>query len=159
MNKKTVIILSGTLWLCIGVFLLTLGINLLVQGTQTENFIQNHYPWLESLAPHMGGLENAVTVLMAVALLIGYLKGKFVLAKTAQRILTRIHSLQAPIKLAQVFTPKYMALIGSMMLLGMMIKFFGVPSDIRGTIDVAVGSALINGSMFYFRESFTRKIA
>jgi len=42
--------------------------------------------------------------------------------------------------------------------LGMGIRYFGVPVDVRGLIDVAVGSALINGAMLYFRVGVQKKI-
>ena len=37
------------------------------------------------------------------------------------------------------------------MLMGMSLRWVSIPYDIKGVIDVAVGSALANGSAFYFR--------
>jgi hypothetical protein len=38
-----------------------------------------------------------------------------------------------------------------MVLLGLVIRFLPIPIDARGLVDVAIGSALINGAMLYFR--------
>lgn len=146
-------------WLCVGLFLFTLGINLLVEGAQTEQFIQSAHPLLDTLGPLMGGLENAATLLMAGALLVGYFKGRVVLGKTAKKAVARLRMLPSPVKISQIYTPRYYLLLGFMMLLGMSIKFFGVPNDIRGFVDVAVGAALINGAMIYFRQAFVPETA
>jgi hypothetical protein len=45
-------------------------------------------------------------------------------------------------------------LMGIMILLGLSMKWLGLPIEIRGTIDVAIGSALMNGGIAYFRTAF-----
>jgi hypothetical protein len=40
-----------------------------------------------------------------------------------------------------------------MMALGLVFRFLPIPIDLRGLIDVAIGSALINGAMLYFRAA------
>ncbi len=77
----------------------------------------------------------------------------FVLSKTVRRVVTRISSLPLPIRLKDAYSPAYWILIASMMALGMLFRFLPIPLDIRGIIDVAIGSALINGAMLYFRAS------
>ena len=38
--------------------------------------------------------------------------------------------------------------------LGALIKVLNLPLDVRGAIDIVIGSALINGAMIYFRSAF-----
>lgn len=154
MNKKFAIILSGAMWLGIGTWLLCIGLNLLVEASQVDSFIVNYYPLLDILAPVFGGLENTIIILIAAGLLIGQAKGRTALKKAAIKSIQRISQLREPLSLTQVYTPRYFALVGIMMFLGISIKFFGVPGDIRGLIDVAVGSGLITGGVFYLSHAF-----
>lgn len=144
LSHSKLIMLSGSLWLCVGLFLLPLGIFLLLNGEIR--------PLTTSLSPIMGGVEEATVVLAAIALFVGYMKGKFVLGKSSKRIVDRIRSFPNPTSLTNIFSPAYLLLIGSMVLLGMSIKYFGVPHDIRGLVDIAIGSAMINGAVITFRH-------
>jgi hypothetical protein len=101
-----------------------------------------------------GGKEQAAAALIVVCLFIGFLKGRFVLSKSALRVVTRIRSLPNPAPLTSVYSWQYCLLIGVMILLGMGIRFFGVSDDVRGIVDIAIGSALINGAMHYFRSIY-----
>ena len=150
LNHKTLILISGAVWMAIGCFLLFLGLNLLVAGAHLQGF----NPLLSSLAPYLGGMESVALLLVVVALYIGYMKGRFVLSKAAQKGIVRIRSMPEPANLSQIYSPQYYLLIGAMVLLGMSIKWFGFPNDIRGTVDVAIGAALINGAVFYFRQAY-----
>jgi hypothetical protein len=40
-----------------------------------------------------------------------------------------------------------------MMMLGMIFRYLPIPIDVRGFIDLAIGSALMNGAMLYFRAA------
>lgn len=153
MSQRASIILSGLIWFLVGMGLLTLGINLLVDGSKTDTFLAQKYPLLETLGPLFGSLENGIVVLMVLALFVGYAKGRAVLGKTALKTVTRFRTMQEPIPFTKIYTPRYYILLGAMILLGMSMRFFGLAGDIRGFIDVAVGSALINGAMVYFREA------
>ncbi len=127
MKKKTAIFLSGAVWAVVGVWLLYKGLRLLSLSVDRE----------------------AGSWWMAGGLLVGFIKGRFVLAKTVKRIAGRIDSLSEPIQLKTLYPKSYWLLLGSMSLLGFVLQFF--PIDWRAFIDVAVGSALINGAMLYFR--------
>jgi hypothetical protein len=61
--------------------------------------------------------------------------------------------------LTQIYSPTYYLLIGIMIGLGLSLKIFGLPIDIRGLVDVTIGAALINGAMLYFRSAFQLKQA
>lgn len=106
-----------------------------------------------SLGQKLGSTQKAATVLIGVALIIGFIKGRFVLVKTVRRVVGRIATLPSPVRLKSAYSPSYWFLIGGMMLLGMVFRFLPLSIDIRGMIDVAIGSALINGAMLYFRAA------
>lgn len=151
-KQSTMVFFSGTVWLFIGLFLMPLGISLLLSSLKVQVESVQAYPLIRLLTPWTGGLEQAVLILLTVGLAIGYFKGKFVLGKSARQGVQRIQQLGNPTPISKVYTLKYYILILSMMSLGMGIKYFGVPNDIRGFIDVAIGAALIHGAMVYFRS-------
>lgn len=140
------IICSGLLWMGIGIFLLLKGFSLLlhpeIQG------IPLLLPYLTSMTtrPEQGSL-----LLVSFGLLIGFIKGRLILSKTARRIIARIGSLPNPCKLSAIYPTPYLFLLLGMMSLGILFKWLPIPYDIKGIIDIGVGSALMNGSAFYFR--------
>lgn len=150
------IVASGILWLIIGIFLLTKGLNLVVLATHAEQFGVR-----STLIPYVttfvSGREQAALLLITVALIVGLLKGRLVLIKSVKRVVARIHSLPQPLKINQVYSWGYLAIIAGMMGLGMLIRVLKLPADIHGLVDVAIGSALINGSMIYFRFAVLSK--
>jgi len=137
-------------WFVIGVFLLQLGLRLLTGLLLPE---ANYSSMFSSMANMFGSYENSVIVLILAGLMIGFWKGRVVLAKSVNRVVNRIRSFEEPTSIAKMYSLPYYLLLLSMIGLGMAIKFFQVPMDIRGAIDVAIGAALINGSMLYFRQA------
>ncbi len=146
-RHATLIILSGLLWFVVGVSLLSLGLSLLIHASETTG----HYPLISRLEGLVGSADSAALLIVCVALGIGYMKGRYVLIKSVRRVVERICSVEEPRAVYGMYSWQYCALIGSMVLLGMSIKFFGLPNDIRGLVDVAIGGALVNGAMLYFR--------
>lgn len=152
MTHKALIIFSGMIWLAVGCFLLPLGLNFLLQAVQnTYLHSGQNYPLLQLFSSFLPNVENRVIVLIAMGLLIGYSKGRYVLGKSALKGVQRIRSLSNPTELKNIYSFKYYILLALMIGLGISMKYLGIPADIRGVIDVAIGSALINGSMIYFR--------
>lgn len=147
-SHATMIFLSGFVWLVVGCVLLPLGLNFIVEALLKENSIQPH-PILNFLAPFAGSYDAAALIWIAFALFIGFLKGRRVFAKSVNRSVKRILTLPNPASLSKIYTPGYYLLLGSMVLLGFLVRF--TPLDVRGGVDIAVGSALINGAMIYFR--------
>ncbi len=150
-SRSTLIFLSGLVWLVVGCFLLPLGLNFIVDCLLKENAAQPH-PVLNFLAPYVGGLDQAAMVWIVLALFIGFLKGRRVFAKSVQRSVSRILTLSDPVSLSKIYTPGYYLLLGSMILLGILMRF--TTQDIRGGVDVAIGSALINGAILYFKQAW-----
>lgn len=125
MTHKKWIAISGFLWLFIGTFLLYKGLHLVPDS-----------------------------LYLGVGLVIGFIKGRFVLAKTVSRVVSRIASLPLPIRFSDAYSRSYWILIGSMVVLGMSFKFLPISAELRGVIDVAVGFALMNGALLYFRAIY-----
>ncbi|MFI0435181.1 MAG: hypothetical protein ACH350_05575 [Parachlamydiaceae bacterium] len=155
-SHATLIFLSGLVWLCVGSVLLPLGLNFIVDTLLIENHHLPH-PVLSFLIPYTGGLESAALIWIAITLMIGFLKGRAVFSKSVNRSVRYISTLPNPAPLSKIYTPGYYLLLGSMILLGVLMRF--VPLDIRGGVDVAVGCALINGAMLYFRQAWLARQA
>lgn len=151
-SHRTLLILSGMIWLAVGIFLTQLGVNLLSEILNPNSMTKTAF--IYSLAGWMGGLDQAFFCLVMIALVVGFAKGKFILAKSAQKGVERIQQMPNPSPITKIYNARYYILLGGMMGLGMIIKVLGVPNDIRGPIDLAIGFALLNGSKVYFRQAF-----
>jgi hypothetical protein len=147
---------SGLVWFVVGTFLLVFGVKLIVYASLEQG---ERAFLLGKLFHVVKSKERAALLLLVSGLLLGFMKGRFVLSKTVARVVKRIASLPEPIKASQVYPVGYIALIGCMILLGISMRWLGIPLDVRGGIDVAVGSALMNGAMLYFRCLFKRSVS
>lgn len=132
------LILSGVIWLIIGGFLLSMGLYLLILQSSSQN-------------------REHVVILVCLGLILGFIKGRFILFKTAQKAVKRISLIPKPISILQAYPPIYLGLILGMMLLGIVLKWLEITSSIRGVIDVAVGFALMNSSRAYFQSAYILK--
>lgn len=154
-SHATLTAVSGFIWLAIGGFLLSLGLRLIVGSIQPEfAYFEKRFPILDTLAPYFGGIEQAALLLIVLCLLIGYLKGRYVLGKSARSGVARLLTFPNPTSIGNLYSTKYYILLGGMVGLGMSIKYLGLPNDVRGAVDVAIGAALINGAMIYFRLAY-----
>jgi hypothetical protein len=159
-SHTTMLVISGFIWLAIGCFLLPLGLNFVVESILKDNWAMENHPLLNPLAKWVGGAEQAVLFLITAALWVGFMKGRFVFAKTVQKSVDRILLLSNPVEISQIYTKKYYLLLGSMFFLGFLMKF--TPMDVRGAVDIIIGSALIQGAVLYFRQAINvrfRKIS
>ncbi len=157
LRHTTMIILSGLVWMGIGTMLLSIGLKLLVASSQYEATLRgDSLPLLQAFAPLMADLEQAAIAIIVMSLFIGFLKGRFVLSKSAFRSIAHIRNLEEPANLSSMYSKKYYILLVGMVGLGMSIKYLGIPNDVRGAIDVAVGAALLQGSMVFFRQAVAR---
>jgi hypothetical protein len=129
MKQKIAIVISGLLWIAAGASLLYRGLQLL---SATRD-------------PQKG------TLLMALALVIGFLKGRYVLSKSAARISKHILSLPLPFRWTNIYPKSYWLLLSSMFFFAFLLRF--VPVEWRGTIDVAIGFALLQGAGHYFKAA------
>jgi len=148
LNYFVSIAFSGAVWLAIGIFLLAKGLNFIVFAAHDG---ASSACILPSLAPLIGGREQAALMMIVLGLIIGFIKGRLILIKTVKRVVGRILSMPSPIAIHKVYSWRYGLIIALMMGLGISMKWLHVPVDLRGLVDVAVGSALINGALSYFR--------
>jgi hypothetical protein len=164
-NHRTLVILSGLIWLVMGVFLFKLGFKLLGGAFDyiDKGTLPASYPLLKKSSDFFGslqaGITNGIVILTAISLFIGFLKGKKVLGKTALKAIARITAFPNPTNLTNLYSGRYYILLAGMMGLGISMNVLGIPHDIRGTIDIIIGSALINGSVVYFRHALSMQSA
>lgn len=151
-SHRTLLILSGIVWMTVGILLLNTGLVLLMNGFQAQGFSAAGYSELFSwLSRVTNGPDTAAVVLIAVSIALGFFKGRLVLQKAAAKSFTRIKALDNPTSITNLYTRQNALLIAGMMLLGMSMRYFGLCYDIRGAIDAAVGCALMQGAISYFQ--------
>lgn len=144
-SKKTWLVVSGLTWIALGVMLLVKGLKfILAEGSA---------PLLSWCEPLVGSHQQASLLVISAGLFFGFIKGRVILAKTVKRIVGRIG--EGRLTFSQVYDRKYYVVLAMMMGLGISFRFLPIPDDVRGLIDVTIGSALINGAMLYFRETIT----
>ena len=144
LNKKRLIKIAGGLWCVIGFFLVVRGVRLY----QLAEIEQN-------------ATGIAITISIVIAGLIGLVKGKFVLSKTANRNKNRIYKLDNPVRLQDIFSKPIYFLIPMMMGLGVLLRSYN--EYLGGYIVVAaiycgIGMALIVSSrVYWFADSKIQK--
>lgn len=157
-RHRFAIILSGLIWMGVGIFLLHKGLHYLVAAGQAIfNHTHQGFSLIIFLASIVGGLEKGAMTLLCFGLILGFVKGRFVLKKSVHRIVMRIRSLPSPFPVRKLYPKAYYFLLFSMMMLGFLFKFLPLPLDVKGFIDFTIGIALINGAMLYFRAAFFLK--
>lgn len=147
MKHRNWIILAGVLWFTIGAMLLYKGTRFVIQAIYGESF----YPFCADTFFDKKG-ENGVFLIMS-GLLIGFIKGRLVFKKTVQRMLIRLFSFPSPVSWTKAYSPAYWATLLGMMGLGFCLRYVPIPLDLRGALDIAIGSALIQGAFFYFQAT------
>ena len=160
LNHSKLLAVSGFIWLCIGAMLLKLGINFILFGWTAARFSEEGYSsFFPYLSQSLGSHENACILLVALGVLIGYVKGNMVMKKAAQRSYARISELPNPAPLFSIYSRANYIILAIMMGLGLTMKFLDVAYDVRGFVDTAVGIALIQGAVHFFRFSRDASIA
>jgi hypothetical protein len=152
LTKRAWFIISGIKWFAIGVMLLTKGLRLITAAADQAAI---EAPLMKFFQSFTSSRHQAALLIICLGLFIGFIKGRTILAKTVKRIADRINLHEEGLTLKQAYDQRYWIVIGLMMVLGMMFRVFSIPFDIRGGVDVAIGSALINGAMLYFRHMLT----
>lgn len=110
------------------------------------------FKWLWS-----GFAQNSwVWLLVALAVLLGWAKGEFMIGKAGKKAIERIHHLPECSSFHRVFTPGQWVFVFSMMGIGMLIRFSGLDKSYRGIILAVVGVGLLWASR-YFWEAANRE--
>ena len=151
MTHVKAIFLSGLTWLLIGAMLLFKGLRYAITSVLEMPALLS---WLSN---HLGTVQNGILFIIAAGLVLGYCKGRFILIKTVRRVVRNIVLQPTPLHLRNLYTSKYLVLILSMILLGLTLRFLPIGADIRGLIDITIGSALVNGALIYFRLAIALK--
>ncbi len=159
LKHPSLIILAGSVWLVIGIFLLSLGIHFMLGALEQSVFslIERKFSLVSCFETLFKDRTQTTIVIITCALLLGYLKGRMVLAKSVKRQIKRIETLPNPSPLKHLYGKGYYLLIAVMISLGMSLRFLPISLDTRGAVDIVIGSALINGSMLYFRYLLSKK--
>ena len=96
--------------------------------------------------------HSEVSLLLLIsALLIGHLKSRFILSKTVAKLSMRLSTLPLPLRAFQIYPPPYLFLIAGMIGLSTLFRFLSLPDAVHGFIKIAIGSALLNGSLHFAR--------
>lgn len=153
LSKQVWILISGISWLLIGFLLLKKGIYFILNSIQESS----QTPLIDGLSCILkGGRYQIGLCLICIGLFLGLIKNRLILSKTANRISDRVKtSFNHRLSLNEVYDRKYYTILCLMIGFGIAFRWFSLPSDIRGIIDVAIGSALIQGSLLYFRQVVT----
>ena len=136
MNKNSLNTIAGGLWCVIGLFLIFRGLGLYQLAGQEQHSTQ-----------------IAITLSVITAMLIGLIKGRFVLSKTARKNKARIHGLKDPVYIHQIFAKPYYFLIPMMMGLGVLLRSYN--EYLGGYVVIAaiycgIGMGLIISSRTYW---------
>ncbi len=131
--KKTSLIIVGLIWFLVGLGLSICGIR-----------------WLMTL-----GFGPKMIIFTSVAVIIGSLKGKFVLRKIALKYYKRSEVVQFNkndmfFGWVKIFGVKGFILIGLMMALGRFLRTSNIDRPILGIVYLAVGIALVYASKIFF---------
>jgi hypothetical protein len=121
----------------------TVGLGLLMAGLF---FLFGDRPPTEG-ASEGAGMTSLVC--FAMALVIGFIKGRIVLPRVGKKNVARILALSQRSPLYMTFSVKSWLLVLLMIALGRIIRLGGAPPVVVGTIYVAVGVALLLGSTSY----------
>lgn len=105
--------------------------------------------WIYASMPEVS--MGYVGMWSGVAIVLGLLKGKFILAKTVHRLAGKLRALPVPITWRHVYDIRYVIVMAAMMSLGMVLRWLPIASLVRGAIDLAVGTALIVGFLISLR--------
>ena len=122
-SHRMMITISGLIWVAVGILLTQIGVGLMTELLKPT--VETKIAFFDKFSA-MLGTDQAVLCLVVIALVIGFLKGKFVLEKSAQKGVHRIHQMPNPAPLKDIYNARYYILLALMMGLGMSIKYLGL---------------------------------
>jgi len=138
LDKQRLLQVAGLIWIIVGLFLIYRGSGLYNLAVIEQNTS-----------------KEALIISVILGVVIGILKGKFVLRKTALRNCNRINQLVPPLSIHHVFSSSFYGLIAGMMILGFLLREFN--AYLGGYVVVAsiycgIGMALIVASSVYWKN-------
>ena len=138
MNKNSLYALAGSIWGLVGLFLMIRGVMMYQVAWETQNATQ-----------------TALMIAIAVSIIVGVAKGRFVLSKTARRNKSRIENIEGPLKVHHVYAKSFYFLIAGMILLGVSLRTFNEYLGgyvVVGAIYCGIGLALMVSSLTYWKR-------
>jgi hypothetical protein len=152
MSKSTLMRIAGMVWFVVGLGLMTLGIKFLlaVMNTPSLALASPHFSFVKNF-PHKE-VQQVIFWILLVSLLVGYFKGRVALKRSADRQVQRI-ALLKEVGLKDMYSKGYYLLMLGMMGMGLIMKVLPITLEVRGAVDVAIGSALIQGSVHFFKAA------
>ena len=138
MNKQRLIQVAGLIWIIVGGFLIYRGSGLYNMAVTEQNTS-----------------KETIIISLTLGIVLGIIKGKFVLSKTARRNRDRINQLTPPLKIHNIFSGPFYGFIVGMMALWFLLRTFN--TYLGGYVVVAaiycgIGMALIAASYVYWKN-------
>lgn len=95
--------------------------------------------------------------LIGLAIIIGFFKGRILLKKAAKRIIEKISIIQGSVSYKQALERRSLLMMAVMIGLGLTLNRLPILPWVRGLIDLTIGTALLQGSVFFFQGIFTKQ--
>jgi len=113
----------------------------------------------KGIPPIFLSLSPKIAILMILfAVSIGCFKSIFLIKKTAERLVKRVDLIQGPSTLFKIFDKKAVIFLALMMTVSFSIRFVPGLEIAKSFIRTAVGYALLQSSVFFFKPLFLKKI-
>ena len=151
-SRTAILRIAGIIWFGVGAFLVYKGLLFLGVERFSWEFHVDDTSRMAVLA-RSWGLDTVFFTLVMVSFVVGTVKGRMVLVRSINRMEKYLFSLKAPIVFYRMFPPAMWIIMIVMMGLGMLMNVLHVVLWLRGSIDVAVGTALIQGAFQYFQRA------
>ncbi len=153
------IVISGAVWCLIGIFLMRLGMNHIVESMRfyEEGIFSSSFSVFKYLSHYVSDPKYALVLLVGICLILGYCKGHFILQKRVKAGVRRIMICPNPSNIGAIYSKGYYGIIFGMMCLGFILRRLKISEELLGAIDLTVGSALLKGSFSYFRYALAEK--
>ncbi|NBO23694.1 MAG: hypothetical protein EBU93_00420 [Chlamydiae bacterium] len=103
--------------------------------------------------------EGQLSFWIGISLLVGLAKGKFLLQKSANRVIQHIVSFEEPLKIYQFLPRSFLITMMIMMSLGMTMKYIPISVFVKGMIDLTVGTALVFGAIHFVKKAWMIRLA
>jgi hypothetical protein len=130
-TRKSQLFFAAMLWTLVGCGLLGFGLK-----------------WL------IGSGSEWIFLLVLGAIVVGGVKGHFILRKSALRTIKRIETRPETSNLIGMFSINTWVIIGVMIAGGRFIRTSGLADEFLGALYAAIGAALIMGSLYTWRAYF-----
>ncbi|NGX30677.1 MAG: hypothetical protein K940chlam8_00026 [Chlamydiae bacterium] len=138
--------LTGIIWFFIGLFLVVSGVVFFFKAYE----MQDTTLWILPLFP---AKEMGFFVLFLVAMILGFLKARFLLMRMVKKMTSKLLKMENPVVLKKLYPVTFYLLVFCMLSLGLILRLLHIPQDVKAFVMLTVGIGLLNGSALYFQFS------